>query len=232
MRFIFVLLIVLCSPALAQDVERGTGSIRGHTLSIFDSTAVMGTEVLLVRGDSILSGTTSDAEGDFELEAIPPGDYVLRASNLFFETTEMPVSVSVGYRLRTDLYVGRVIPDDELLFGAAEARRDIASGKVELLEFAMIDMTHFYVPDSCYERVRALYDERIAELDSTYGYAMHDITEEYRDQDWFVVRASVKRYNAEVWRHLDERNGEGWGERIREEAYEAKREAIREGCPD
>lgn len=231
MRILVLLLVLLCGSVFTQEAAHAQTSIRGRTLSIFDSTAVMGTDVLLVRGDSILSGTSSDVEGAFTLDAVPSGDYLLRARNLGFEPTDTPVSVSGTRPLRVDLYVGRIIPDDELMFGAAEARRDIAAGKVELLEFAMIDMTHFYVPDSCYEQVRGLFDERIAEIDRLYGYAMRDITEEYRDRDWFVVRASVEKYNEEVWRHLNARNGEGWAERIRAEALEAKREAIIEGCP-
>ena len=203
--------------------------VRGRTLSVFDSTATVGTLVHIVRADSVLDAVGADRDGRFALGPVQDGSYVLRVSHVGFETTETPVTVA-GSPVTLDVYVGRIVPEDELLFGAADAHRDIQSGRVKLLEFSVVDMTHFYVPDSCYSAVRSLYDEKTTAIERSYGFSTVDVTDEYEQEDWFLVAASVDRYNKEVTEHLSLRNGAGWIDRISDDFNDARWSAAAEGC--
>ena len=75
-RFVCMILL-LVATALAQDAS--TGAIRG---SVFDSTGerIQGAAVALVNtATGLRYGITTDSEGRFAFDLLPPGEYSARA---------------------------------------------------------------------------------------------------------------------------------------------------------
>ncbi len=102
MRFSKVILLLLfsISPAAAQE----TGSLAGRVASD-DGTALLGANIV-AEGDAIegLRGTTSDGEGAFRIDGLPPGVYEVTASFLGYESvTTAGVAVRSGETTRLDL---------------------------------------------------------------------------------------------------------------------------------
>lgn len=102
MRFSKVILLLLfsISPAAAQE----TGSLAGRVASD-DGTALLGANIV-AEGDAIegLRGTTSDGEGAFRIDGLPPGVYEVTASFLGYESvTSAGVAVRSGETTRLDL---------------------------------------------------------------------------------------------------------------------------------
>lgn len=102
MRFSKVILLLLfsISPAAAQE----TGSLAGR-VATDDGTALLGANIV-AEGDAIegLRGTTSDGEGAFRIDGLPPGVYEVTASFLGYESvTSAGVAVRSGETTRLDL---------------------------------------------------------------------------------------------------------------------------------
>ena len=102
MRTMSVILLLLFSvwPAAAQE----TGSLAGR-IATDDGMALFGANIL-VGGDAIdeLRGTTSDGEGAFRIDGLPPGVYEVTASFLGYESvTTAAVTVRGGETTRLDI---------------------------------------------------------------------------------------------------------------------------------
>lgn len=93
MRIASVILLLLFSigPAAAQETGGLTGRVAAE-----DGTALPGANIV-VTGDAIdgLRGTTSDGEGAFRIEGLPPGAYEVTASFLGYESA---TTAGVGIR--------------------------------------------------------------------------------------------------------------------------------------
>src|SRR5437762_213874 len=93
--FLTLVLMTISAPLLAQD--SATGSVRG---TVFDSThgRIAKASIVVVNAATGLRYTaTSDAEGRFALDLLPPGDYTARveAPGMSPEITP-PLHVDVG----------------------------------------------------------------------------------------------------------------------------------------
>ena len=102
MRTTSVMLLLLFSvwPAAAQE----TGSLAGR-IAADDGMALFGASIV-VGGDAIneLRGTTSDGEGAFRVDGLPPGVYDVTASFLGYESVTMAaVAVRGGETTRLDI---------------------------------------------------------------------------------------------------------------------------------
>ncbi len=102
MRTTSVMLLLLFSawPAAAQE----TGSLAGR-IAADDGMALFGASIV-VGGDAIdeLRGTTSDGEGAFRVDGLPPGEYDVTASFLGYESVTMAaVAVRGGETTRLDI---------------------------------------------------------------------------------------------------------------------------------
>ena len=102
MRIISMILLLLFSvwPAAAQE----TGSLAGR-IATDDGTALFGANIV-VGGDAIegLRGTTSDGEGAFRIDGLPPGVYEVTASFLGYESvTTANVGIRSGEATRLDI---------------------------------------------------------------------------------------------------------------------------------
>lgn len=214
----------------AVSAQESQGIVRGRTWVVHDSTVAIQIRLSLVQADSVWARTDSGLEGRFEFGPVPLGRYTIRAESLFFQTTDTPITVT-GSADALKVYVGRIIPDDELLFGTAEARRDVEAGQVTLLDLGIVTTLNFYVPDSCESSVGSLYDERVVEIEREYGFSRRDVSDEYENEDYYVAWASVDRYNEEVMAHLTRRNRTGWPGRMEKDVHRAQSTAVRDGCP-
>lgn len=97
---VFLLLLFSVWPAAAQE----TGSLAGR-VATDDGAALLGANIV-VGGDAIegLRGTTSDGEGAFVIDGLPPGVYEVTASFLGYESvTTAGVAVRSGETTRLDI---------------------------------------------------------------------------------------------------------------------------------
>ena len=102
MRITSVVLLLLFSvlPAAAQE----TGGLSGSVASE-DGTALLGANIV-VRGTATeaLRGTTTDGEGAYRIDGLPPGDYEVTVSFLGYESaTRANVGISSGETTRLDI---------------------------------------------------------------------------------------------------------------------------------
>ena len=85
--FLFICFLFISSIGLSQDL----GSIEGHITD-----GQLQDEPLLFAQVSLKNTsftTETDFQGNFELDYIEPGDYILTVSYLGYETLEVPVTV-------------------------------------------------------------------------------------------------------------------------------------------
>ena len=72
------LVIVLCIPAQLAGQDSATGSIRGIVVDPTGARVPQASIVAVNTGTGTRYTTTSDAEGHFAFELLPPGDYSAR----------------------------------------------------------------------------------------------------------------------------------------------------------
>ena len=97
---VILLLLFSISPAAAQE----TGSLAGR-VATDDGMALLGANIV-AEGDAIegMRGTTSDGEGAFRIDGLPPGVYEVTVSFLGYESvTTAGVAVRSGETTRLDL---------------------------------------------------------------------------------------------------------------------------------
>ena len=97
---LFLLIGTLCgmgSPAYGQ-----VGAIEGRVTSTATGEAIRDANITL-RGQDLQRGTSADGEGQYLLEAVPPGTYRLTASVIGFSRASRTVEVEAGQTLRADL---------------------------------------------------------------------------------------------------------------------------------
>ena len=72
------IIILVCIPSSLAGQDSATGSIRGAVLDPGDARVTQASIVVVNSGTGARFTTTSDAEGHFALELLPPGDYSAR----------------------------------------------------------------------------------------------------------------------------------------------------------
>ena len=110
------------------------------------------------RDDAGVSATTTDADGLFELETPPPGDYSLRVSLEGFHSTVMRVRIKKGSpnapgRLVVRLDVGAI----DCACGDACVAKSDRTGNVEpkcLVERSKVSLTRVQPPNDELQRTR------------------------------------------------------------------------------
>ena len=88
--WILILLLAGASPAVAQ-----TGAIEGRVLEA-ESDASIPTANVVLSQDGQVRGTTTDADGRFRLEDLPPAEYVVEVSIIGFQSARRTVRVQAG----------------------------------------------------------------------------------------------------------------------------------------
>lgn len=83
--FSFVLITLLCGSASSQTYRNI--SIRGQVLDSLEGPMMSATVVLLQAADSVISSfAITDAQGQFEMKRVNPGDYVLQISYVGYQS--------------------------------------------------------------------------------------------------------------------------------------------------
>lgn len=106
-----VLVVLMCTATPLRGQDSDTGSIHGTVLDPSGARVTQASIVVVNSGTGARYTTTSDAEGRFALELLPPGDYSARV-----EATGM--SPQVTHQLHVD--IGGAA---ELVFRLKVARR-------------------------------------------------------------------------------------------------------------
>jgi len=123
-RIVFLSLLLASAPtALAQD--SATGALRGTVLDPTGGRIVRATIVIINIATGTRHTTTSDAEGRFAVDLLPPGDYTAR-------TTADGMSTQLSPQLHID--VGAALELDFHLTVAGAQENVTVSGAPELVE--------------------------------------------------------------------------------------------------
>jgi hypothetical protein len=95
----FLVLMILSSPSM---LFCQTGSIRGQVTDARTGEPLVGANVIIV-GVKPGHGAATDVNGMFRMNKVPPGEYVLRASYIDYQTiTIQNVKVTDGETKETD----------------------------------------------------------------------------------------------------------------------------------
>lgn len=96
--------IALCCPSF---LFCQTGTIRGQVTDARTGDPLVGVNIIIV-GSKPGHGAASDMNGMFMMTRIPPGEYVVRASYLEYQTVTLRnVRVAAGQTTETDLAMRR-----------------------------------------------------------------------------------------------------------------------------
>lgn len=90
-------------PADGPDDAPGTGSIEGQVRDSVSFDPLAGVRILLVEDDTLHKETTSDQDGEFLMEGLPPGEYRLQTTSVTHRSSVHAVTVQPGDSARLDL---------------------------------------------------------------------------------------------------------------------------------
>ena len=83
-RLLFTLIITL--SAISVSAQSGTGTLKGSVLEESNGETIPFANVALMQGERVISGTSTDFDGVFQLTNIPPGSYDVRFSFIGYNT--------------------------------------------------------------------------------------------------------------------------------------------------
>ncbi len=138
--FLF-LAALLAPPALAQDAA--TGAIQGSVLDPAGGLIAQASIVAVNSATGARYSTTSNAEGHFALELLPPGDYIARAVADKMSPQETPtLHVDVGAATELDFHLTIAGLEETLTVSGAPKLVDTKSSAVSTLldERAIADL--------------------------------------------------------------------------------------------
>jgi len=97
--FISILLVVVAFSASAQK-----GSVKGFVYEKETGEPAIFASVYLYK---TTIGATTDVNGFFAITQIPPGDYIMMATFIGFDTVRLPITVGKGENLNKKMYIQR-----------------------------------------------------------------------------------------------------------------------------
>src|SRR5688500_14654417 len=98
--FSFVLFLLFCASANSQT----SGSVKGFVYDKANGEPVPFSNVYF-KGTTI--GANTDLNGFYNINRIPPGDYVLTISNLDYDTIREKVTINAGEILNKNFYANK-----------------------------------------------------------------------------------------------------------------------------
>jgi hypothetical protein len=123
LRYAFAALCVtaLLGSATVSANQTATGSVVGTVRD--RSGAALPNVAITIAGDALMGARTAStaADGNYRIDALPPGDYVLSFSLDGFRTHDHRVSVVLGFTITVDIELG-VASHEEQLTVAARSR--------------------------------------------------------------------------------------------------------------
>ncbi len=129
-RPILAVLAFLISAAVATqltvaEVRAQTATVRGFVTDDADGQPLQGVNVVLSSGDDLL-GAVSTPDGVYLISGVPPGEYVLQASFIGFDTYSDTLELAPGESRHVDIVmreqeteVGEIVVESEREAGAA-----------------------------------------------------------------------------------------------------------------
>lgn len=118
---IVVLLFFLIYSPYAAFCQEFTQTVRGRVVDKESKSALPGAAVTLMQNDSLLKGTSTDADGYFRLDHIPLGKYTAEASYVGYQKLSVPgVMVNSGKEAVLTLELEEaIVRMDEIVVSAA-----------------------------------------------------------------------------------------------------------------
>ncbi|HQN15160.1 MAG TPA: TonB-dependent receptor, partial [Bacteroidales bacterium] len=116
-RFRYFLLFVLLSLVF-ESVVAQKASIKGFVYDKETGEPAIFTSVYLHK---TTIGATTDINGFFAITQIPPGDYILMATFIGYDTVKMPVTLGKGENLNKKLYLQKLAIEMEVVNIQGEA---------------------------------------------------------------------------------------------------------------
>ena len=240
---IFSLAIVLIPISVLSQKGDSLATITGTVEVVKDSTdlffsppnvienyphALPSTNITLMRSDStFVTGATSGYKrGQYKIKNIKPGNYIIKAMYVGYGSKSEAIQLTAGQNLKKDIELGHIFETQKLPFGAAEARKDIQNGVVEIRTYPTVGCCFM-----CDEEIIKKKEDIAKELRKRYGFTRRSI-EEIFDQEYDSIseklRQAIIRYNTVVKQHLAEINGADWQKRYRKELRQAEKRLIQE----
>jgi len=184
---IILFFTILCLHANAQTV------IEGRTVANLGRKPLPFTIVMVKINNELITGTEADENGYFKIkieENIERFDLVL--TQIVYEQTVIPIAVSELDTMNKDFIVGKVFKEEEYLFTAKDAKKDIENGVIQLYFYGFPLIS----PDTMLKIIEK------NGLEYTIKYLGCDINQN--------IVESVEQYNAYVEQYLAERYGVDW----------------------
>ncbi len=175
----------------AQSNSSDYNKISGFVISEKDSEFCIPAKVEILE---LHRESYPDINGKFIFNNLPSGSYTLRVSSLAMDTIIVP-SITIP-RCDNPLII-MLRWNDICHDAAAQARKDLASGKVYLMSGGLKFVSSF--------------DQKINVLRDKYGFQSYDT-------GCVIIGDCNEQYNAIVMIYLNLRNGKGWIDRFNREA--------------
>ncbi len=121
------------SEVRAQD----TGAVVGRVLDAADSTSLPGVNVVARQNGAVRGGASTDAEGRFRIEGLPPGAYRVEASAVGFAPEARRVDVAAGQSVEAMFRLEAAAYDLSEIVVRAE-RESVAPSTVQRVEPAAL----------------------------------------------------------------------------------------------
>ena len=83
-------------PVLRVAVSSETGSLAGRVTAIAGESPVEGATVSVRDGDTVLTSTFTDADGDWMVLGVPPGSWIVRAEAAGFTPVQTTADAVAG----------------------------------------------------------------------------------------------------------------------------------------
>ncbi len=77
-------------------LTQNPGSVEGQILNLCDNSPLPGAIVVVTNGSAILGFSLTDSDGNYTIDSLAPGDYILRATKQNFFASSSPVTVLSG----------------------------------------------------------------------------------------------------------------------------------------
>ena len=119
-KVIFLMIAVLwISPEFVFSQNQAKGVVTGQVVDRETGDPLIGVNVLLK--ETVL-GTATDLEGNYRINRVPPGQYILRISYMGYETREITdVQVKAGEVVRFDVAMSKEVIQGEVVTVTAKA---------------------------------------------------------------------------------------------------------------
>ena len=180
--------------------------------------ALPNVNITLMRADStIVAGTVSNPKrGNYTIDGIKPGDYILKAMYVGFESESLSIHLDEGEQLEKDIILGHIYAPEELPFGSDEAVEDIKNGIIEIRTLPTVGC--FMCDGEALELAKKIRKK--------YGFTKRNVADQFKkayENNWEKLRQAIIRYNATVKKHLANINGADWKKRYEQELRQAEK---------